>query len=191
MTTTANRPFLTRGSAKITGLSDGNRPAIKPRKPPARWWSKIVPVGPARSNVVLLESLQLHRPTDANVIEEVRRDQLKTAHLVRNTRIRLTFADDHTATLPIDHLGMPVDRIRWDTVQATPSGDAMTVTAIKGEQIAVAATTLRYLADPDYAAQVEAKITSLRDMLGDLDEGETPAGMFDGPTIDPVVESWK
>jgi hypothetical protein len=177
-------------------LTPGAVPSPKPisgnRKDTAWRWMKNAPAPRRRKRVGRLNWFQLTGPPGVPVIEPVRPDQLKAAQLVRPTSIRLTFADDFEATLPVGRLGMPVDRIRWKTVRVTDNGETLTVTAVKGEPVPVAATTLRYLTDPAYAATIDARVNKLSAFLDELDHtGETPAGMFDSPEPDPVMESWK
>ncbi len=93
--------------------------------------------------------------------------------------IFLLFDDDFEATIAIEILGLS-PAIRWETLQASPTGEAITVFLPTGERVPNAASSLRYYADPAYAARME---TGFDDLLCD-DDGP-PAGFFDHPAQTP------
>ena len=92
----------------------------------------------------------------------VRPDYLISASFSPPSTIRLHFADAMKCRLPIRRLEMPVDRIRWSTVCASPTGEFMTVAGIKGETIPIDSSTLRCLVDPEYAVEKEKELDALQ-----------------------------
>lgn len=123
----------------------------------------------------------------------VRPDHLIGVDLVSPSILELQFADQRFA-LKTKTLGMPVNRIQWETAKPEPSGTGMTVTAVRGEQITIDATTLRYLVDPLYAAEIDAAAAKMRlsdDELKALAlDSPPPAEWYDRPE-DLRLESWK
>jgi len=120
-------------------------------------------------------------------------ERLSRAAFVRPSTIELEFADGRLFSLAIELLGMPVDRINWRTLKASPGGENAIVKGIKGDPVPIDAATLRYLVDPKYAKEMDEKLKSLQftdDELENLGLNETPAGFFDGPE-DFTRESWK
>jgi hypothetical protein len=110
-------------------------------------------------------------------------ERLLTVRLVGQRSLELVFADGYTRRLAIGRLELPLDRVRWDTVTASPTGESMTVIGVKGETIPVSASTLRYLVDPASAAKTDkalADIALTKDELNELHRTtEPPAGWRD------------
>lgn len=122
------------------------------------------------------------------------RERLRHAHFAKPSSIKLEFADKKF-TLKIAKLGMPIDRIRWETVVASPAGDSMTVQGIKGEKIPIDSSTLRYFVDPLYAAEMDAALKSLQFSREELKamarDNPPPPELFAQPEQDLTNESWK
>ena len=108
--------------------------------------------------------------------------------------ISLTFSDK-AFDLSIERLEMPLDRINWSSVVASPTGEKMTVNGIKGEAIPIDSSVLRYLVDPDYAAMMDAKLKSLQFTEEELErlirDNPPPDEWFNEPESDSTHESWK
>jgi hypothetical protein len=128
------------------------------------------------------------------LVPERKPDQLLRSRFVPPSTIELTFAD-RSFPLDIALLGIPMDRIRWETARAVPTGDAMIVDAIKGEQIPFDSATLRYLVDPVYAAEADLSAKSLQFTREELAEmakhSKPPQWFYDEPEEDVRLESWK
>jgi hypothetical protein len=124
-----------------------------------------------------------------------RPQQLLRAHFLPPVTIELTFADGRSFSLPIERLGMPVDRIRWSTAKASPTGEIMVLTGTKGDDVPIESSTLRYLVDQDYAKELEAALGSVRLSREELREmardNPPPPEVFDEPGRDMTRESWK
>jgi hypothetical protein len=122
-------------------------------------------------------------------------ERLRRAGFVPPSTIELEFVDGLRSLLAIDLLGMPVDRINWMTVTASPAGDKMTVNGIKGDAIPIDSATLRYLVDEKYAAKMDQTLKSLqfsRDELAELArDNPPPSWWYDEPEQDMTRESWK
>jgi len=122
-------------------------------------------------------------------------ERLCRARFVPPSTIELEFVDGLRSLLAIDLLGMPVDRINWTTVTASPTGDKMTVNGIKGDAIPIDSATLRYLVDEKYAAKMDQTLKSLqfsRDELAELArDNPPPSSWYDEPERDMTRESWK
>jgi len=122
----------------------------------------------------------------------IRRDRLVKARFTRPSSIHLVFADGYAGTVRVEQLEMPVDRIRWTSAAASADGANLTVTAKKGEPIPIAAGTLRYLVDPQYAAEVDARHHELlQSSAGSEAADEPPPEWFGQPEVDLTLESWK
>lgn len=124
-----------------------------------------------------------------------RPDELKTARFIRSSNsIELSFSDK-SFILPIEQLEMPVDRIDWPTLAASPTGEKMTVKGVKGDPVPIDSSTLRYLVDEEYAAQMDAKLASLQFTEDELDQlirdNPPPTEWFAEPSHDFMRESWK
>jgi hypothetical protein len=112
----------------------------------------------------------------AKAVIEGRRDHLKSARHVAPSSICLAF-EDQSFSLPIERLEMPLDHIRWDTLTAHPSGNALTVRAVTGELITIDSSTLRYWVDPEYAKELEAAFAAgrlTRNELADMARDNPP-----------------
>jgi len=117
-------------------------------------------------------------------------ERLVDARLIRPGKIALSFGDGFKAEIKSARLGMPVGKIQWNTVEASPDGVGLTVKAMKGEAIPIASGRLRYLVDSRYAAAVSAKLARLQSVIDEVDEGQPPTG-FGQPEKDPILDSWK
>jgi hypothetical protein len=122
-------------------------------------------------------------------------EHLTRARLVKPRTLELTFADGLRKTLSVGRLGMPVDRIKWDTAQALPTGKAMTVAGVQGDTVPIDSSTLRYLVDEAYAAKVDAELEDLQLSRGELAElaraSPPPAEWYNQPERDLTRDSWK
>jgi hypothetical protein len=106
-------------------------------------------------------------------------EQLTSAAFVEPSRIKLEFVDRRSFVLPIELLGMPADRIDWQTLKASPDGEKIVVKGIKGDPIPIDSGTLRYLVDEKYAAKIDK---SIRDLHIPIEEARSAT--VDAP-IDP------
>ncbi|HEX3148688.1 MAG TPA: hypothetical protein VHR66_11425 [Gemmataceae bacterium] len=143
-------------------------------------------------NQILKVAFALPMPYDELVQLTREPDYLLRARFVPPAYIRLQFADGNEYKLSVRRLGIPFRKIKWLDAETAPNGGGLALTAVKGEAILIPSTTLRYLVDSDYAASVDKKFEEDLAFANELDdEGETPAGMFDSPPRDLVMESWK
>jgi len=121
-------------------------------------------------------------------------EYLVGARFLRPSKIEVTFADG-LFTLDIKSLGMPVDRIRWRTVAASPAGEAMTVRGKRGDEIHIDSATVRYLVDERYAAKVDATLKELQFSREELRElardNPPPPEWFNEPERDLARDPWK
>ena len=124
-----------------------------------------------------------------------RRDELLKAEFVRPLTIKLEFADGMHYSLAVKRLGMPRSRIRWSSVTASETGDTMIVFGIKGDTIPIDASTLRYLVDAKYAAEIDSALERLqlsRDELTELARvSPPPHEWYAQPERDLTRKSWK
>ncbi|MBI3823433.1 MAG: hypothetical protein HY289_12255 [Planctomycetes bacterium] len=120
--------------------------------------------------------------------------RLIDAKFIAPSSIRLKFTDK-TFTLAIRKLEMPVDRIKWKTAAASPTGEKMMVKGVKGDDIPIDAPTLRYLVDAEYAARIDASLDALQLSRKELAEmardNPPPDSWYDEPAQDLARESWK
>lgn len=100
----------------------------------------------------------------------IRPEQLAGASFVAPSTITLKFADGRLFSLAAERLGMPMDRIDWLTLQASPDGEMITVKRIKGGPIPIDSATLRYLVDEKYAATIDKSINDLHIPPAEFDE---------------------
>jgi hypothetical protein len=116
------------------------------------------------------------------------------ARFIAPSTIDLNFADGKFS-LAVNLLEMPLDHIRWETAAASPAGDAMTVEAIKGESISIDSSTLRYLVDKGYAAEIDASLEALQFTRAELkkmaEENPPPQEWYNQPQQDLRLDSWK
>ena len=123
-------------------------------------------------------------------------DQLVLAHFYpKLATLALEFADGQDFSLPVERLGMPVDRIDWPTAEASPGGESMMVMGIKGDPVPIDSATLRYLVDLSYAAEVDAKLESLQFTGEELDrivrDNPAPLEWYLQSSQNMTRESWK
>jgi hypothetical protein len=123
-----------------------------------------------------------------------RNDRLTEAAFEPPTTIRLRFADDRLFSLDAGRLELPEDRVDWSTVAVAPTGESLTVT-VGGETIPIEATTVRYLVDEAYAAEVEASIRRMqftREELAQLArDNPPPPDWYTQPSQDLTRDCWK
>jgi hypothetical protein len=133
--------------------------------------------------------------TDApSELKEVRPEQLIAAGFLPPSTIALRFADGLEASLNIELLGMPVERIDWPTLMASPEGEKVIVNGIKGDPVPIDAATIRYLVDAKFAAQMDADLKRLQftdEELENLSLDQRPAGLVLDRPEDLIRESWK
>ena len=122
-------------------------------------------------------------------------EQLTHATFVAPSTIELEFGDGLRCPLAIDLLGMPLDRIDWPTLEASPGGEKIVVKGIKGDAVPIDAGTLRYLVDKKYAARIDKSLASLRlsrDELAEMARDNPPSPeWYDESGDDFTRESWK
>lgn len=123
-----------------------------------------------------------------------RLEPILEVRFVRPATLQVEFADQGFS-LSIESLDMPADRIRWETVAATASGDGITMLASKGDLITIDAAAIRYLVDPVFAAAIDAMLKAVqptRDELKTLARDcPPPSEWYDEPEKDLRLESWK
>ena len=90
-----------------------------------------------------------------------RPDQLIRARFIAPSRIAIEFADGRRFSLDAVLLGMPMDRIDWSALKASPRGEKIVVRGIKGDAIPIDSATLRYLVDNEYATKIDKSIRDL------------------------------
>jgi uncharacterized protein (DUF433 family) len=153
---------------------------IAPQQP-AREFSAHKPAGVAPQEVTNMampahfdpasKFLQQSRPAVGEVLSTLGRaqtmttprpDHLSVVRFQKPSRLRVTFADSKTFSLPVKRLQMPVDRIDWPTAAASHDGATMTVREIGGSRdIAIDAGAVRYMVDEAYAARAKAALNVL------------------------------
>jgi hypothetical protein len=122
-------------------------------------------------------------------------DKLTAATFVPPSKIRLVFADDQRFSLAIGRIGMPVDRIDWQTLKLSPGGETVVVKGIKGDAVPIDSGTLRYLVDKAYAAKIDESLERLQFSRRELEEmardNPPPSEWYDVVEPDLTRESWK
>ncbi|MCI0683819.1 MAG: hypothetical protein L0Y71_17070 [Gemmataceae bacterium] len=130
----------------------------------------------------------------ATAKKSIKEPRLVAVRFARPSTLQLTFAD-RAFSLPTAKLGMPKRKIRWSTVAVRPTGDAMTVRAIRGETVAIDSGTLRYLVDRDYAAAIDRALDSLGLTAQEMDrmvrDNPPPPDWYATTEPDLRLESWK
>ncbi len=104
-------------------------------------------------------------------ITPIRPEYLLQARSATAQSIELEFDDGLVRRLSVARLRIPVDRMRWDTVKASPTGEAMMINAVDGDLITIDSSSLRYLVDPAYAAEIDKALDEVqltRDELREL-----------------------
>ncbi|MEI7685891.1 MAG: hypothetical protein WCL32_12760 [Planctomycetota bacterium] len=99
-----------------------------------------------------------------------REDSLVSAKFLPPKAIRLRFKDGLDCELLLSSLEMDDDQIVWSSVAASATGESMVAKTKRGEDIPIDAGTLRYLADPDYAREVDRKLKGLQLTSAELDD---------------------
>jgi hypothetical protein len=87
-------------------------------------------------------------------------DQLTEARCVDGLSVSLTFADQFVATVSLSQLGLAADEVNLRTAKATPAG--LVVKSKSGRKFVIDSSTLRYVADPDYAARLDDAVAAMR-----------------------------
>ncbi|MFO0967800.1 MAG: hypothetical protein U0793_19740 [Gemmataceae bacterium] len=88
-------------------------------------------------------------------------DHLRSLVFTPPTTLDLTFPDK-TFSLDVTALDVPANRLDWRTAKTLPNETGLAVDVINNnEKIAIDAATLRYLVDPQYAAQIDQSIRDL------------------------------
>lgn len=122
-------------------------------------------------------------------------EKLTRAKFVSPSTIELDFVDGRRLSLAIEALGMPLDRIDWPTLEASPCGGKAVVRGIKGDLVPIDSATLRYLVDEKYAAKVDDSLKALQFSREELAlmarDNPPPANWYDEPEQDLTRESWK
>lgn len=123
------------------------------------------------------------------------RDVLRAARLEGKAALRLVFADNRSFLLPVGRIGMPVDRIKWNTAEPSHGGTSMTVTGIKNDPVPIDSGTLRYLVDKTYADEMDAALRAIQFSDEELDrivrDNRPPAEWYAQPSRDLTRPSWK
>jgi hypothetical protein len=122
-------------------------------------------------------------------------EKLVSAQFAPPAAIELAFADDYRCSLAIERLEMPLDRFRWSTLEVAQEGKAIQVQGVKDDSISIDAKTIRYLADPTYAAQMDQAHAALQLSREELErighDNAPPKEWFAEPERDLKRESWK
>jgi hypothetical protein len=134
--------------------------------------------GLSRFNQIKIVELTI--PSVTVMSAAVRPEQLHGARLARPNVIELSFADGKVARLATHRLGMPVDRIRWGTLEASETGESMTVTSTNGDSISIDSSTLRFLVDPKYAAEISKALNAIQFTEDELRELSRPLAGWTG-----------
>ncbi len=125
----------------------------------------------------------------------IRNDLISAARFnASSSAMAVTFQDGFSSNISLESFGMPIDRIRWETIRALPTGEAVAVTAVKGEEISFDAATLRYLADPEYAAELDAQLSDSQfsdEELERMGRESVPSNWTETPAADLRLDSWK
>ena len=127
--------------------------------------------------------------------EPGRPEDLRSVEFAKPASLKLTFADGYEVVLSIARLEMLEGRIRWNTVRVTDHGKTMTVSGVPGDEIPIAVSTLRCLADPEYAAKVKTKRKKVRLSRDELRElartNSPPVEWYEEPVQNLIRDSWK
>ena len=110
-----------------------------------------------------------------------RNDSVLAARFEKPNNIFVAFGDGLTASIPLVSLGLPGDELCWESVTASPTGEAVFVRSKNGDNIPIDASSLRYFADPVYAESMERTFDELQIREG----GQAPVGAFDAPAQTP------
>lgn len=91
-------------------------------------------------------------------------DHVAMATFKAPSSIIIRFADGLASTISLADLGLNASEFLFDTLRVAKSGTAieMKTKTRKGKFIPIDAASLRYLADPEYAAGIDAQIRELR-----------------------------
>jgi hypothetical protein len=90
----------------------------------------------------------------------LRSDHLTKARYIGKSSVEVTFADDFVATLTLRQIGLVAGEVDLQTAKATAMG--LAIKPRKGrKRLVIDSATLRYLADPEYAAKIDQSIRDL------------------------------
>jgi hypothetical protein len=107
-------------------------------------------------------------------------EQLRKARLISAQTIEVVFADGLRRKLSIDDLGIDIEQFKWDTVKASPDGDAILIKSKAGKDIPMDSGSIRCLVDPEYANKIIEAINAVKLSRDELrafyEETEPPAG---------------
>jgi hypothetical protein len=95
-------------------------------------------------------------------------DHLTNARCVDASSVELTFADRLVARVTLAQLGLADSDVDLRTANVTPTGLAIKPT--KGRRFVIDSATLRYAADPVYAAKIDKSIRDLHITPAEFDE---------------------
>ncbi len=95
-----------------------------------------------------------------------REDALELVRFKPPESLYLQFCDGRQLNMSVASIG--IESVDWATASASPTGDAMIVRDCRGNEVPVDAATLRYLADPEYAAKIDLAIESLHTPQSEL-----------------------
>lgn len=135
-----------------------------------------------------IQTVQLTRYDEVGMlgpITPIPRERLDDVRFVPPASILVKFADGVGKRLPISLLEMPADRFRWATVRRSADGLSITVKDASGDDLSIETSTLRYLIDPTYAAEIDGRLAEVRLTREELREfaerNPPPPELYDQP----------
>lgn len=96
---------------------------------------------------------------DADMLSSDLTDHLTKVRCINAKSVELTFADGAVKRVTISKLGLPPGEVDLRTAKATPTG--LSVKPTKGRRFVIDSATLRYIADPAYAALLDNAVSEL------------------------------
>jgi antitoxin (DNA-binding transcriptional repressor) of toxin-antitoxin stability system len=91
---------------------------------------------------------------------------IAVARYVSPTQLYLRFADGLEGTWTFEQLDLDMANMKLDTVRASDAGTHVEVQDDWGEDVQLDSSSLRYLVDPKYAADVESRLNVLAARIG-------------------------
>jgi hypothetical protein len=109
-----------------------------------------------------IKGVQLTLSQDAvPMLDAVQPDQLRNARSERPSTIVLTFADGFTGRLTLSQMGINANEVRLSTAKVVENGLEFKATAKGVGKLVIDSPTLRYIADPAYAATLDSAISRM------------------------------
>lgn len=95
-----------------------------------------------------------------------RKDSIAIASFVPPSSVMIRFSDGLEGTWTFRHLGLDMSNMDSATLEASSAGTTVEVKSKLGETVQLDASALRVLADPIYAAELDARLDKLANQIG-------------------------